>query len=74
MHIYKFSLFFSTYIFYCFVNTKNIYEKPKWVEVKNINKGDVVGIPVNNKSIIINNEFNLDFSNNNERVKPYLNL
>lgn len=30
------------------------YDTPKWVQVKDINKMDLVGIPINNKSIIPN--------------------
>lgn len=32
--------------------TVRVYEKPQWIKVENIRKGDMVGYPINNKSVI----------------------
>jgi|GEM_PF-449204 len=39
------------------------YSSPVWMSLKDIEKGDVVGIPINNKSKIVNNEFDLPYKN-----------
>ena len=49
------------------VDTKiKTYEQPKWVNVENIHKGDMLGMPINNSSITPDNEFSnyLNFNSN----------
>lgn len=44
---------------------KKIYSNPKWINVENIQHGDMIGIPVNNNSNIIENKYNLPYTDNN---------
>lgn len=43
------------------------YDSPKWVKAEDIHKGDMLGMPVNNNSIIPHNEFS-DFLNFNSNT------
>ena len=43
--------------------TTRTYLPPTWIELKDLNKGDMIGIPINTNSFNIKNEFDLPYIN-----------